>query len=385
MIQVCNVDEEGRFGGPERRIVQVAGALKKHGVNTHVVYSKYDSQIFSQELRKAGISSSALAITRLSKEKKILLRYIIYFLIEIYRLRTFFKKNKFDLIHVNGSYQFKVAIAGKLSGIPVIWHLNDTYVPKSLKAVFSFTARHCADGFIVAGRRVYDYYLKNTILAVRPVVEIHAPVDFKLFNPSKYSTRNKEKTGKTIIGTVSGVNPAKGLIYFVKMAANLLRSEKNIRFVIAGAVLSSQKEYYNKVLSIIKEKGIGEKVELCGFVSDIPKFLSKIDICVFTSIVEASPTSIWEAMAMSKPIVTTDVGSVKQFIRDNVSGFIVPVEDTDALCERVKKLINDPFLQKKFSVNARATANSELNIQSAAQKHYDSYRTILNPPASLSF
>jgi len=38
MINICNVDEEGRFGGPERRIVQVAAALIECGVHTHVLY-----------------------------------------------------------------------------------------------------------------------------------------------------------------------------------------------------------------------------------------------------------------------------------------------------------------------------------------------------------
>ena len=85
-IRVCSVDEEGRFGGPERRITQIASALKIYGVDTHVVYPTDDSERFGQELSKEGVSNSALNITRLSREKKVLAKYLIRFFVEVFRL-----------------------------------------------------------------------------------------------------------------------------------------------------------------------------------------------------------------------------------------------------------------------------------------------------------
>lgn len=74
-IRICSIDEEGRFGGPENRIVQVAKALKQHGVDTHVVYPQYDSEKFAEELSQAEISNSALNISkhhRIEQRKKCL-------------------------------------------------------------------------------------------------------------------------------------------------------------------------------------------------------------------------------------------------------------------------------------------------------------------------
>ena len=76
-IRVCSVDEEGRFGGPESRITQIAKALNasQKDIDTHVVYPRDDSERFAQELSRERISNSALNITRLSKEKKVLIKY----------------------------------------------------------------------------------------------------------------------------------------------------------------------------------------------------------------------------------------------------------------------------------------------------------------------
>ena len=221
-IGVCNVNEEGRFGGPQRRVILVARELKKLGVNTHVVYPKLDSEKFAMELRRADVSGSALDITRLSKEKRILSRYIRRFFIEIYLLSRFFRERNIDLIHVNGSYQFKIAMAARLSGIPFVWHLNDTSMDTIVKSVCTILAKHWASGLILAGNKVHEYYVRGTALEEKPCYEIEAPVDTEVFDPNRAvpDVRISGASGKKIV-TVSGIDPVKGLEYFIQMAADL--------------------------------------------------------------------------------------------------------------------------------------------------------------------
>lgn len=379
-IRVCNVDEEGRFGGPERRIVQVAKALKQHGVDTHVVYPKYDSEKFAQELSKAGVSSSALNITRLSKEKKVLARYVFYFFVEIYRLCRFFRRHRFDLVHVNGSYQFKVALAAKLAGIPVVWHLNDTMMDAMVKKICTVIAKYCASGFIVAGKRVRDFYICGNELEQKPYIEIHAPVDTTVFDPKIVVPEKKMSPayGRKIV-TVSGINPTKGLEYFIEMAAKLLQRHNDLVFFVAGAEFSSQRKYYQDLKKLVSSTMLTDNnLIFVGMVDDVPPFLQGADICVFTSVAEASPSAVWEAMSMGKAIVSTDVGSVNQYIEDGVSGFIVPIKDVNALTEKIELLLDNPALRQKMGAGARIVAQKNLDISLAAQKHASFYRKILS-------
>lgn len=379
-IQVCNVHEDGRFGGPANRIIQVAKSLKPLGVDTHVVYPNLDSTRFAYELSLAEVSSSALHITRLSKEKKTLAKYILFFPFEIMRYCYFFHKHGFDLIHVNGSFQFKVAIAAKLVRIPVIWHLNDTQMDAIVKKICIVLAQYCASGFIVTGKRVYDYYIRGTTLEEKPYYEIQAPVDTSLFDPKNVAS-NKEvsQTQKIKIVTVAGINPTKGLEYFIEMGSNLAQQHKDIVFFVAGAELSSHQKYYQKLKNLLASTELTNNDFLfVGMIDNVPSFLQSADIFVFTSLSESGPATVWEAMSMGKPIVTTDVGSVSQYIEDGISGFIVPIKDPAALSEKVKILIENPALRKKMGEKARAVATAKLDVSKAAGKHAKFYRQILD-------
>ena len=379
-IRVCNVIEEGRFGGPERRIVQVAKVLKTRNIETHVFYPKYDSEKFSQELLKAGIPNSALSINRLTKEKKVLAKYIIFFFIEIFRLRRLFRRYKFDLIHGNGSYQFKAALAARLAGVPAVWHFNDTQMDAVIKKICLVIAKYCSSGFIVAGDRVRNYYIRGNSLEKKPCIEVHAPVDTNLFDPNHVipDKRVSKMQGRKIV-SVSGINPTKGLEYFIDMASCLLPRYNDLGFFVAGAEFSSQKKYYQYLKDlIVSSKLTNNHFKFVGMIDNVASFLKSADICVFTSIAEASPTAVWEAMSMGKAIVTTDVGSVSQYIENGKSGFIVPIKDVKALREKVEILLENSTLRQKMGADARIVAQKYLDISVAAEKHALFYRRILS-------
>lgn len=370
---MCNVDEEGRFGGPSRRIVLVAAALVEEGVETHVVYPLLDSEVFSRHLQSAGVKCTPLNLTRLTKERKILIRYVARFGVETLLLAAFFKKHRFDLVHVNGAYQFKVAIAARLSGTPVVWHVNDSMMRGLVRKVFSITARHCASGFIVAGKRVYDHYLQGTGLDVRPCLEIHAPVDTELFRPGGGDNPSEERC---TVATVTGINPFKGVEFFVMMAARLHERFPELRFAVAGQEFKTYASYSLSIRRLVSEQRIDDVLTFHGLVQDVPAFLRDADIFVFTSNFEGSPMAVWEAMASGKPVVTTDVGSVREYIEDGVSGFVVPVRDVHALSDRVSLLVRNPGLRKSLGEAARRVASERLSVRSAARKHREIYARV---------
>lgn len=373
---VCNVDEEGRFGGPERRIVQVAKALQNHDVVTHVIYPKMDSDEFERQLEQYGVASTKLDITRLSTHGRTFLRYILRFPFEVAVMVRFFKKNKFDLIHVNGSYQFKTALASFLSGIPLVWHLNDSRMNLGVYKLFRLMFYRLASGFIVAGERVKQYYLEGLSISGLPIKEIHAPVDTAKF----ISTLNDEDsvTGEIIVATVSGINPDKGVEYFVKTCAQVISKNNSVRFVFAGAELTSQKSYSSSIQDLISQLEIpSDKLKFVGLVDSVPEFLDAADICLFTSFSEASPTSVWEALSMGKPVVSTDVGSVSQHIVDGESGYVAPVGDVELLSQKILELIEDKAKRDVLGVNARSLAVKNLDIVACARLHSEIYREII--------
>jgi glycosyltransferase involved in cell wall biosynthesis len=305
-MKIANIIEEGRLGGPQIRIAEVARRLKEHGIETTVVYPQYQSDLFTQKLDTYGIRNIRLPLHRLTKDKKHLFAYFLFFFYEIICLYLFFKRERFDIIHCSGgSWQFKGIIAGRLVGSKTLWHLNDTGMPGFFRWMFRLIAPKFAGGLIVAGKRVKDYYVERLGLGNMPVIECLPPVNTDCFNPSnvEYDKSISEADGLKIV-TVANINPTKGLDYFMHMAAYLNRHYERLNFFIVGPVYDTQKRY-SKILHELADSLKLNNLHFYGPCRDVSSILKAADIFVCTSISESGPMSVWEAMSMEKAIVST--------------------------------------------------------------------------------
>ena len=374
-IKVANIILESRWGGPQSRILQVAERLKKYGIETVVIIPKNDSEeIFYQKLKRKNITVERFFLHRLTKNVPHLIACILFFPIELYILYKFIKRSKISIVHCNSAWQLKGVIAGRLAGAKVIWHLNDTYIPLPLKLAFKVLANLC-DGFIVAGAKVKNYYLSN--FSSKPICIIPPPVDTSIFNPEKVKPDKRIISYRGIkIGTIANVNPTKGLEYFVEMCKLLNQKYDNLKFFIIGAELKSQKKYAKRIYGMVQKNKISN-LFFYGRADDVPGVLKALDIFVCSSVTEAGPMSVWEAMAMEKAIVSTDVGDVAQFIIDGENGFVAPVGNPKLLAEKVGFLIENPQLRMLFGKKVRQVACENLDIEICVKKHYEFYRKIL--------
>jgi glycosyltransferase involved in cell wall biosynthesis len=74
------------------------------------------------------------------------------------------------------------------------------------------------------------------------------------------------------------------------------------------------------------------------------------DVFLLPSLCEGSATVCYEALAAGLPVITTpNAGSV---VRDQVDGFIVPVRDVETICDRIERLVQDPWLFGSMSLGA---------------------------------
>ncbi len=378
MLKIVSVIEEGRFGGPQRWVSLVFGRLAGLGFNLVVIFPKFDSDRFYNNLSQKGIDIFRINLHRLTKDKKHLINFIIFFIPEIVTLYQFLKKDDIDIVHCNNSWQFKGVIAGKLARKKVVWHLHETSTPFIINIILKFLATYFVDAFIVAGNRVKNYYLSGRRLSVKPIIEIQSPVDTFKFDPKKANQDLKilENNGLKII-TAGNINSAKGLEYFIEMAVILNKQYDNLSFFIVGPHIESQRVYSAKLFEKIRLYNL-KNLHFYGESENMGEVLNAADIYVCSSITEASPLSVWEAMSMAKAIVSTDVGDVAKFIQDGESGYIVPIKSANALAEKVGLLIENKALRKKFGINAREIAIKKLDVEICVKKHVEFYREVIN-------
>ena len=82
--------------------------------------------------------------------------------------------------------------------------------------------------------------------------------------------------------------------------------------------------------------------------------MAGLDVVVLTSRNEGTPVSLIEAQAAGKPVVSTDVGGVRDVVLDNRSGFVVRPGDLSGFQQKVEQLLSDPELRSRFGQEGRA-------------------------------
>jgi glycosyltransferase involved in cell wall biosynthesis len=367
-IHVLNIDEEGRFGGPERRIVNVAHELKKIGVYTTILMPTIQSENFENYALNKNVSYIKIDITRLTLENFFLLRYVLRFFKELIMIRNHIKKVSPDIVHINGAYQFKSLIAALFSKKRIVWHLNNESAHPTVKFVFSFLKFfNCS--FIVSSDRTKEFFIPK-INNKRLVSKIIPPVLTSEILPKK----NYRLVSKNItIGTLTNISPQKDILTFVKSAHEISKKYPNAKFLIAGPLHKSQRSYYKKILTEINKLNMNDKIKFVGFTKNINNFLKSIDIFVCTSAWEAGPIAVWEALAAGLPVVSTNVGSTAIFLEKKKCGYVANVQDYRSISLFVVKLIENLKLREKFGKNARKVACDHLSVNISAllhKKHY---------------
>lgn len=337
-LRVVNIIEEARLGGPQIRISNVAGRLRDFGVETIVYTAGENSAAFSDHLADNG---TALRTFRLVRLQSGLLRQLSYLLstpATVWQFRKALLEDRPDIVHVNSAAQWRGAAAARLAGVPCIWHLNDTNMPRIVNALFGRMMHRLADAFIVAGERVRSYYLTGRENG-RSITSIPAPVDTARFRPGKVIPDAEISAIPGIkVANVGHVNPDKDIGTLLRTARLVQESAGNeIVFVQVGGRHENQATY------CLAMDGLADELQLTnlrflGPRRDVPEILAACDLYFCSSRSEASPTSVWEALAAGLPVVSTDVGDVAALNDEYGFGIVGPVGDDAALARAIRTL-----------------------------------------------
>jgi len=374
MLRIANIIEDARLGGPQIRMAKVAGRLDRSRFETTVILPEDDSAGFTGRLESEGVQYKKFPLHRLTKEPPHLFKFVLFFFYEVFLLWRFFRRERFDIVHVSGgAWQWKGVLAGRLAGTKILWELNDTQMPIYIKMIFKL-ASFLVHSYIVVSNRTRRYYVDSLKLKNKEIFEIQSPVDCAFFDPAITPQDGRlEEVGGIKVTTVCNVNPIKGLEDFVMLAAELNKSHQGLNFFIVGRVFSSTRKYFEKLTSLMRALHVRNLFFYEG--SDaVERILQSTDIYVCSSKAEASPLAVWEAMAMAKPIVSTDVGDVSSFVRNGEAGVIVSAGKL--LPEGVKTLLADMDIARQYGRKAREIALHELDISVCVKKHEEVYQKV---------
>ena len=227
--------------------------------------------------------------------------------------------------------------------------------------------RKYSDKIIVHGEKLKDQMIEEYNIPKKKVNAIpigeHEVAPFKM-----YEIKDLKENGNLILffGRIWGY---KGLEYLIKAEPMITKEVPDAKIVIAGTGEEFQK-YKNMMMNRanfivhnyrIPYKEGAELFQRCSLVT-LPY-------------IEASQSGVIPtAYGFKKPVVVTNVGSIPEIVDDEITGFIVPPKNPEALAEAIVKLLKDDKLRKQMGENAYKKLKTDLSWDKIAEKTIEVYK-----------
>lgn len=271
--------------------------------------------------------------------------------ITILRLVIFIKRNRIDLIVTNIKREVNQGgIAAKICRIPNIRRIgtemdfDHSRMKKKLKYI-THVISPC--NYMIEQSRKKHPHLMN--LKMSCVYNGREPLEISEIEKTSIRKRFAEP-GDIIIGMNCQISKSKNIPGAIRVFANIGKCYPHLKMVIVG-----EGPEFNSVKEYIRSLDLQNRVIMTDFSYEAYKYCSVYDISILFSNLEGFSNSVVEYMAAGSAVICTDVGGQSEIVKDNYNGFLVPSNNENALSKKLKILITNEKLRKRFGENALKT------------------------------
>jgi glycosyltransferase involved in cell wall biosynthesis len=200
-----------------------------------------------------------------------------------------------------------------------------------------------------------DFFIENgLVLSTQAVVVDGSGVDTQAFSP-----RRGETQPATFL-LVARLLKEKGIAEYVAAARKLKARYPHARFLLLGPFSQAPTALTPEAVARWEEDG---SIEYLGEADDVRPYLARCMAFVLPSYYgEGLPRTALEAMAMGKPVITTDWPGCREAVSDGSNGILVPVRDSDALASAMERLLDEPGLAETMGRRSREIACSRFDV-----------------------
>jgi glycosyltransferase involved in cell wall biosynthesis len=175
-----------------------------------------------------------------------------------------------------------------------------------------------------------------------------------------------------VVGTVARFFWKKGYEYFLHMAAAVLKERSNVYFVTIGdGPLKQDME------RMAVELGIAPQVIFTGWQSNAAAKTQTFDLYACTSIIEGMSNALLEAMARGLPVVASSAGGNKEIVIHDVTGYLVPPGNPQAMAEAILSIIDNPSLLRRMGEAGKVRIASQYTAQGMVRRMEELYMDLL--------
>lgn len=352
------------IGGAERLLIDVVKRLDRQKFDISICCLKagaIEAEQWRKELEAKGISVRLLSNYNQGGN---FITKVFRTMVIAWRLFKYLKEVSPDILQTQLSADIYRPI-GRLARVPKIIsieHNLDKDEPRRiifLKKLF----RKSADRIIAVSTAVKQDAIKRYGYKAEIIEVIYNGVDYGKFYNIRFDWRKVESPNYLWrFGAVGRLVPQKG---FDLLLTELAQLPQAINWQCSIAGVGRQEEGLKQLAEYLK---ITDKISFLGHVTDVPKFLSSLDVFIVPSRWEGLGLVVLEAGAAGLPVFASRVDGIKEIINDKKDGYLFKAEQKGQLAK---------YLNKSLSGDLRQLTNCAENLQKKVKQEFSIDQTVL--------
>lgn len=325
------------YSGSPKVLMQLLNGWSKKNINTH---------LYTSGGREGFLSN----VTQVEKHffwyrfaKNRLLRLLFLFTSQfLLAAQLLLKLQKNDVVYINTILPFGAAIAGKIRGCKVIYHIHETSMKPKILKLFLFRIIKMTASEVV--------YVSN-FLANQEPLNVRKNVIYNVLESSfiKQSRLNfsLEKKSKIVL-MICSLKAYKGVNEFLKLA------QINSKFTFKLVVNATQ----NEINDYFRKESIPNNLIIYPTQTDTHPFYKEASV-----VLNLSDTNLWvetfgltilEAMAYGLPTIVPPIGGVIELVEEGINGYLIDSKNITLISDKLNELLLNSTLYSQMSENALA-------------------------------
>ena len=363
-MKILHFISGGETGGSRKHVITLLSKLPKDSVSLVVL----QEGALSKEAEEAGID------VHVFKQSS---RYDLSVLNKLIR---FIKDNSFDILHTHGprANLFGTNLKSRLNIIWVTTVHSDpkldfmkTGVKGKAFTKLNMFALQKMDGYFA----VSETFKQNLVSLGIPAAKVQTVYNGIEFTAEKAAPLSRESLGVNendfVMTMVARLHPIKGHEVVFKAIKSLNNPDMKLILVGDGPIKEELEE-------LAVKEGLKAQVTFLGFRQDVDSIYGASDVALLASYSESFPLALLEAANQHVPLITTDVGGVKELVEPGSTGWIVPIKDDQSLATAFASAYGkkESGELKQMGTKLYSFASSHFSLQQLADSTMNYYKKL---------
>ncbi len=359
-IKICHFVNNitGKSDGVLEHIRMISRYSNPEYFGHYLVYQ--GSELIEKEMKTLDIETFIIP----SLNKKVSIKSFILFY-------SFCKSNKIDIIHTHTLKPYSIGgIANIFLKKKLIFNfhglfINNKYNSRIEKLIYKFfhkviTFYNAVDYAIVPSASSKEILYRETNLFPKILVYYngYGQSNGILSNQLLIKEIIYLKYKFSFIAIIARFNIEKRIDIALRIFKKVTELNPNVFLFLFG---NGPLEYEMKRLAY--DLKIYSKILFLGFIPDVKNYIKYFDLTLFTSDWEGLPLTLWESMAAGVPVVSTDVGGMKEILLRENCGLIFPKGSIEIGAKKIIDLLNDKKKRDQFGENGKKAIKNIYNSE----------------------